>query len=209
MITILPVCIFRRTFTFHKLLLFDGWQDQNSLGNIYNGVGTQAIFLASLLAGNKGILNLGLSFSVQLQIFSSISTSPSSGKSTEWLRMWALRWFGVPWILLGSETEAVHWFFFFLFRVAPGAYGSSQARSWIEGAAAACATAIATQDPSCICNPCCSLQQRWILNPLNKARDWTCILMDASRVLNPLNNDGNFHNSVFNLDFTQSCEVGG
>ena len=35
------------------------------------------------------------------------------------------------------------------------------------------------QDLSCICDLCCSLQQCWILNPLRKARDRTCILMET------------------------------
>ena len=43
----------------------------------------------------------------------------------------------------------------------------------------------ATPDPSLICNLCHSLQQHWILNPLSKARDQTCILMDTSWILNP------------------------
>ena len=30
--------------------------------------------------------------------------------------------------------------------------------------------------------PTPQLTQRWILNPLSKARDWTCILLDASQV---------------------------
>ena len=41
-------------------------------------------------------------------------------------------------------------------------------------------TIIAMWDPSHIWDLCCSLQQLWILNPLNEARDWTCILMDIS-----------------------------
>ena len=44
-------------------------------------------------------------------------------------------------------------------------------------------TATATPDLSCICNLCCSLRQRLILNPLNKAKDQTCILMDTSQIL--------------------------
>ena len=46
------------------------------------------------------------------------------------------------------------------------------------------ARAIATPDPSLICEFYCSLWQCQILNLLSKARDWTCILMDSSRVLN-------------------------
>ena len=38
-------------------------------------------------------------------------------------------------------------------------------------------TGIAMLDLSCICKLCCSLWQRWILNPLSEARDQTRILM--------------------------------
>ena len=41
-------------------------------------------------------------------------------------------------------------------------------------------TATAMQDPSPICDLHHSSQQPWILTPLNKARDGTRILMDAS-----------------------------
>ena len=44
------------------------------------------------------------------------------------------------------------------------------------------ATATATQDPSCVCNPHHSSQQCWILNPLSKAKDQTHTLMGTSRV---------------------------
>ena len=42
--------------------------------------------------------------------------------------------------------------------------------------------ATATWDPSLICELHHSSRQRWILDPLNEARDRTCILMDASWV---------------------------
>ena len=61
---------------------------------------------------------------------------------------------------------------FFLFRVAPVAYGNFQ--GWGSN------PATATPDLSCICNLRCNLQQCQILNPLNKARDRTCILMDTT-----------------------------
>ena len=54
---------------------------------------------------------------------------------------------------------------------APAAYGSFQARGQTGAAAAVYVTDTATLDPSCICDLCCSLQQYWILNPLNEARD--------------------------------------
>ena len=43
-------------------------------------------------------------------------------------------------------------------------------------------TATAMQDLSCICDLHHSSWQHQILNPLSQARDWTCILMDTSRV---------------------------
>ena len=46
--------------------------------------------------------------------------------------------------------------------------------------------AIATWDPSCICNLHHNAQQCQILNPLSEARDWTCILLDTSWVHNLL-----------------------
>ena len=47
------------------------------------------------------------------------------------------------------------------------------------------ATAIAKPDPSHICDLHHSSQQRQILNPLSKARDSTCVLMDASQIRFP------------------------
>ena len=40
-------------------------------------------------------------------------------------------------------------------------------------------TAVATLDPSCICDPRCSMWQSQILNPLSEARDRTCIFTDT------------------------------
>ena len=45
------------------------------------------------------------------------------------------------------------------------------------------ATATAIQDMSQVCNLHHSSNQCWILNPLNQARDQTCILMAASQIL--------------------------
>ena len=44
------------------------------------------------------------------------------------------------------------------------------------------ATARTTLDPSLICNLRWSLWQHQMLNPLSKARDWTCILMETRQV---------------------------
>ena len=51
----------------------------------------------------------------------------------------------------------------------------------VTGATAAgLAAATATGDPTCIYDLQDSSQQRQIPDPLSKARDWTCILMDPS-----------------------------
>ena len=44
------------------------------------------------------------------------------------------------------------------------------------------ATATATQDLSRVCDLHHSSRQRWTVKPLSKARDQTCILMDANQI---------------------------
>ena len=80
---------------------------------------------------------------------------------------------------------------FFLPIATPAAYGSSQARGWIEGAAAAYTTAITMADLSDICDLHHSLQEHWILNPMGKAWDQTHILTETMLVLNLLSHNGN------------------
>ena len=46
----------------------------------------------------------------------------------------------------------------------------------------ACTTATAMQDPSRVCDLHHSSWPRWILNPLSKARDQTCVLMVTSQI---------------------------
>ena len=75
-------------------------------------------------------------------------------------------------------------FSFFIFRAVPTAYGSSRLAVELELQLLAYVTATATPDPSCICDLHCSLGQCPVINPLNEARDQTCLLMDASWVLN-------------------------
>ena len=73
------------------------------------------------------------------------------------------------------------------FRAATSAYGSSQAKGWIIGAADAgpCHRHSKTMlDLSHICNLHHSLGQHWILNPLREARDWTQVFVDTSQVRN-------------------------
>ena len=59
------------------------------------------------------------------------------------------------------------------------AYGSSQARGPIGAVAATYTTATAMWDLSRICDLHGSSRQCWTLNPLNEARDQTCVLMNA------------------------------
>ena len=69
-----------------------------------------------------------------------------------------------------------------------------------------CTTATAMQDLSHVCDLHHSSRQCQILNPLNEARDGTCILMEASFVLNPLSHNGNscgiFINGINGMDKT-------
>ena len=53
------------------------------------------------------------------------------------------------------------------------------------------ATAMAMHDLSLIWDLHCNLQQCQILEPLSKARDGTCNLMDTSQVHNPLSHNKN------------------
>ena len=82
----------------------------------------------------------------------------------------------------------INFMFFFgfvlLFRVAPAACGSSQARGRIRATAAGLhhGHSNARSEPHHICNVHHSSRQRWIFNPLSEARDRTHILMDPSQV---------------------------
>ena len=99
---------------------------------------------------------------------------------------------------------------YFLFMVSPLTYGSSQARSQIRTAAEACATAMATPDPSSSCMTYASAchnagsltywersgsaslgRQRWVLDPLSRNRHSsdifnTCLFSDPHIVLDSI-----------------------
>ena len=88
---------------------------------------------------------------------------------------------------LGCTLEAFSCFFkqvlfiyFCLFRAAPEAYGSSQAKGPSELQLLAYATA--TPDPSRVCDLHHSSWQPQILNPLSEARGRTCVLMDTGPI---------------------------
>ena len=71
-------------------------------------------------------------------------------------------------------------------------YGGSQASGRIRGAAADLhdSHSHSNSDLSCICDPHHSSQQCQF-NPVSKAKDQTCNLMDTSQILFPLSHDGN------------------
>ena len=62
-------------------------------------------------------------------------------------------------------------------------------------------TAPAVQNLSHVCDLHHSFWQCWTLNSLSKARDQTHILMDTSRVLNPLSHKGNSKIADFNKTY--------
>ena len=87
-------------------------------------------------------------------------------------------------------------FFFFFCFLWPHLWHMEVPRLQVESKLQLPAYATATPDPSHICNLCHSSQQHQILNPVSEARDRTLILMDTSRVLNPLSHKGNSLSNV-------------
>ena len=85
----------------------------------------------------------------------------------------------VQWV---GEVFLVFWFCFvlLLFRAAPEAFGSSQARGPVEATAACLCCSHSNMGSDLICNPHHSSRQRWILGPPSKARERTRVLMDTS-----------------------------
>ena len=76
----------------------------------------------------------------------------------------------------------IYLFIYCLFWAPLAAYGGSQARGWIRTTAASLHHSTAMPDLSRVCDLHHSLWQCQILHPVNEARDWACILMDASQV---------------------------
>ena len=72
--------------------------------------------------------------------------------------------------------------FFFLFRAAPVAYGSSHPGVSLELQLLAYATATASQYLSHSWDLHHSSWQHQVFNPLTEARDWTCVVRDTSQV---------------------------
>ena len=75
-------------------------------------------------------------------------------------------------------------YFFLFFFLGPHPWHVEVPRLGVESELQllAYATATATPDPTCLCNLYHSSEQHWILNPLNKAKDRTRILMETSQV---------------------------
>ena len=90
-------------------------------------------------------------------------------------------------------------FFCFFFRVTLVAYGSSQTRGQIGAAAAGTWQLQQCRVQSHVCNLSSSSQQCQILNPLNKVRGQTRIIMDTSQVCNSLSHSRNPQWPHFNL----------
>ena len=83
-------------------------------------------------------------------------------------------------IFWGGQVESFCFLFLFcLFRAVPVAYGSSQARGQLGAVAAG------------LHHSHNSTRSEPVLNPLNKAREWTRVLMDTSWVLLPLHHHRN------------------
>ena len=85
----------------------------------------------------------------------------------------------------------------YFFRAVPVAYGSSQARGQIETAAAGLQHSHSNTGSKSHLQLTLQLWQHRILNPLSKARDWICILMDTSHALNLLSHRGNSQKNYF------------
>ena len=86
----------------------------------------------------------------------------------------------------GTHSSLAHYLFFFFFFVflGPHSWHMEVPRLGLESELQqqAYTTVTAMRDPSRICDLYHSSQQRWILNPLSKARHQTCVLMDTSQI---------------------------
>ena len=91
---------------------------------------------------------------------------------SQYSNLFSLMWFLSP---------PFFFFLFFLVFLGPHPKHTEVPRPQVETAiAAAYTTATATPDPSHICDLHHSSQQCWILHPLSKTRDQTCILMNKT-----------------------------
>ena len=93
--------------------------------------------------------------------------------------------------LISFYIKVFSFFFFFFwvflsFRAAPVAYGGSQVRGGIRATAAGLHHSHSNFRFEPHPWPMPQLTAMQILNPLSRARDRTCVLMDTNRVCNPL-----------------------
>ena len=75
----------------------------------------------------------------------------------------------------------VYFYFVFFGFLGPYPWHMEVPRLGVKSELLAFTTATGTQDPSRFCNLHHSSWQRWILNPLNEARDQTHVLMETSQ----------------------------
>ena len=94
---------------------------------------------------------------------------------------------------------------FCLFGAASTVYRDSQARGPVGTVVTGLCHSHSTRDPSRVCDLHHSSWQHRILNPVSKAREWTHILMDASRIRQPLSHDGNSQCWLFLFCFCFWC----
>ena len=97
------------------------------------------------------------------------------------------------------ENKILFYFIIFLlFRTTPTAYGSCQARGRIGAIAASLYHSHSNMESKPCLQPTPQLTEM-PLNPLSKAKDWTCILMDT-QILLSLSHDRNSKNKILNGD---------
>ena len=97
------------------------------------------------------------------------------------------------------------WFWFFWVFLGPNPLHMEVLRPGAELELQLPAYATSTPDPSHVYNLHHSSLQHWILNPMSEARDWTCVLVDISSVLNPLSHNRNSPLPLFELGYLCFC----
>ena len=103
-----------------------------------------------------------------------------------------------------SSSSFSFLFFFFFSFLGPHPWHTEIPRLGVELELQLPAYTTATWAPSHICDLYHSSQQHWILNLLSEARDRTYILMDTSRVCNPLSHNGNSATLQFDWSLLQN-----
>ena len=96
----------------------------------------------------------------------------------------SLETYAVTFLLVDQEYHLLWDSFFFFFFKGPHLWHMDVSRLGVKSELQlpAYTAATATQDLSHIYDLHHSLQQRGILNPLNEARDRTCVLMDINQI---------------------------